>query len=86
MLEVIADVRPIPNSTWYMSTKMDKAEIYTPLREKLWMLGFLVCAFLFSFGTGIGLLWRRQKVKFYKEKAVAAETLIMANKELALQN
>jgi len=85
-VEGIADVRPVPNSTWYMITKMDKAEIYAPMKEKQWTMVIFVTIFIFGISAGIGLLWRRQNINFYKEKVVAADTLIIANKELAFQN
>jgi signal transduction histidine kinase len=84
--EVIGDVRPVPDSPWYMITKMNISEVYAPMNDKLWNIIFLVIAFLFATGAGISLIRRQQKVKFFKEKSDAADALIIANKELDFQN
>jgi PAS domain S-box-containing protein len=65
---VIAALRPVPGSPWFLVAKMDKAEIYAPLRERLWFVITFVAALLISAGTGVGLIWREQRGAFYKEK------------------
>jgi len=76
--EVIGYVCSIPNSPWYMVTRIDKAEIFAPTKERLWTMIILVFAFIISTGTGISLIWRQQRVSFYKEKFETAEKLIIS--------
>jgi PAS domain S-box-containing protein len=72
---VIAGVRAIPDSPWFLVARMGVSEIYAPLRERLWiMIGFVV-ALLFATGTGVGLVWRQQNVAFYRERYKAKEAL-----------
>jgi PAS domain S-box-containing protein len=72
---VLADVRPIPDSPWFLVARMDISEVYAPMREKLWMMVALVCALLMGAGAGVGLVWRRQRSEFYREKYETAEAL-----------
>ena len=65
---VLAALRAIPGTPWYLVTRMDLEEIYAPLRERQGVTVLLVCAMLVSAGTGIGFVWRRQRSHFYREK------------------
>lgn len=65
---VIAAIRTIPNSPWFLSAHIDLSEIYGPLKERLYLTIILVVALLISIGTGIGLVWRQQHIRFYREK------------------
>jgi len=38
---VLAVVRAVPDSPWFLLAKMDAAEVYAPMRERLWMAFFL---------------------------------------------
>ncbi len=73
--EVIGYVCQIPNSPWFMVARMDKAEVYAPLKERLQIMLVLVFAFIFGSGTGIGLLWRNQRAGYYKERSKSNEAL-----------
>ncbi len=51
---VLADVRAVPGSPWFMVAKVDQAELYAPLRREAWVLLGLTVAF----ALGAGLLVR----------------------------
>jgi len=72
---VVADVRGIPDSPWFLVTRMDYEEVYGPLRERLLMLVVLVMVLLASAAAGVGLVWRHQLVRFYRERYKAAQAL-----------
>jgi len=72
---VIANVRPVPDSPWFLVARMDTSEVYAPVRERLWGIAILVCVLLFGSGAGVGLVWRRQRVQFYRERSEKAEAL-----------
>jgi PAS domain S-box-containing protein len=74
-IPVIADVRPVPDSPWFLVSRMDISEVYEPMREKLWMMVALVGALLMGAGVGVGLVWRRQRSEFYREKYETSEAL-----------
>ncbi|MCX6173414.1 MAG: PAS domain S-box protein [Ignavibacteriales bacterium] len=72
---VLADIHHVPNSTWFLVTKIDIAEVYEPLTERLWMMIFLITALLFGAGTSVAVVWRHQRARFYQERFQSAETL-----------
>src|ERR1035437_6352851 len=72
---VLAALRAVPDSPWFLVARMDTAEVYAPLRERLWLTILLVSLLLISAGAGIGVIWRHQRVQFYKERYKMAEAL-----------
>jgi PAS domain S-box-containing protein len=72
---VIADVRAIPDSPWFLVARMDISEVYGPLRERLGMVVLFICALLLSAGAGVGLVWRQQRARFYRERYEAEDAL-----------
>ena len=72
---VIADVRAIPDSPWFLVARMDISEVYGPLRERLGMVVLFICALLLSAGAGVGLVWRKQRARFYRERYEAEDAL-----------
>jgi PAS domain S-box-containing protein len=74
-VRVIADVRSVPDSPWFLVACMDAAEVYAPVRERLWQLVIVVAALLFGAGACVGLAWRQRSGQFYRERAAAVETI-----------
>ena len=72
---VLAVGRAVPDSPWFMVAKIDRAEVYAPLRAQLWQTVVLVGVLLFGAGVGVGLVWRQQRVRFYRKEAVSVEVL-----------
>ncbi|MCX6134923.1 MAG: PAS domain S-box protein [Ignavibacteriales bacterium] len=72
---VVADVRSVPDSPWFLVARMDRTEIQEPLEEQLRLMIIAVCAFVMAAGAGVGLVWRQQKSRFYREEYKSAETL-----------
>ena len=74
-VSVVAAIRTIPKSSWALVARMDTTEVYAPLRAQLWQVVVMVGVLLFGAGAGVGLVWRQQRVRFYQEKATAADAL-----------
>jgi PAS domain S-box-containing protein len=72
---VLADVRPVPDSPWFIVSKVDIDEVYAPLRERLWQTLLIVGLAILVAGAGLALVWRQQRVLFYRTQAEAAGTL-----------
>ena len=72
---VLAYVCPIPETPWFLVSRMDLSEIYAPLRQRFWMLIAFVCSLLVASGVTMYSLWRRQRVFYFKERYEAAEEL-----------
>ena len=73
--QVIADVRAVPGSPWFLVTRMNASEVYAPMRERLWTFLGLVAALLFGAGAGLAFVWRQQALLYYRERFQAAEAL-----------
>ncbi|RJP39087.1 MAG: hypothetical protein C4548_12175 [Desulfobacteraceae bacterium] len=73
--KVLADIRPIPDSPWFMVAKIDLAEVYAPIRDRMWWLIILVTALLIATVAVAGLIWRHQRARFFKEKYEMTDAL-----------
>jgi PAS domain S-box-containing protein len=76
---VIAALRTIPDSPWALVARMDRAEVYGPLRERLWQMAVLLVVLLFGTGSAVGLVWRQQSVRSLRDQAQSAEAVREAN-------
>lgn len=85
-IQVIAYVRCIPDSPWYIVARMDISEVDAPLREKQWTLAISIIVLVLGFGGGIGFISKQQSVRYHKAKSLLAEDLIIANKALENSN
>jgi PAS domain S-box-containing protein len=72
---VVAALRVIPDSPWSLVARMDVAEVYAPLRERLWLTVLLMGALLLGAGASVGMAWRQQRVHFYRERHEATQAL-----------
>jgi len=79
---VIADVRAVPDSPWFMVARMDTEEVYAPMKERLWLGVLFIMALLFAAGTALLFFWRQQRVRFYKDRAKEAEALRVSEHKL----
>ena len=70
--QVIAALSDIPGSPWYLVTKIDAAEVYAPLRNRLWLTPLLVSLLIGSLGTVMFLLWRQQRLIFQRRQLESA--------------
>ena len=71
----VAALQAIPDSPWFLVARIDTAEVYAPVRERLRLTILLVILLLLCAGAGISAIWRHQRVRFYKEQYEMAETL-----------
>ena len=80
----MAALRAIPDSPWFMVARMDTAEVYAPLRARLWMTVLFMAALLLGAGASVGMVWRQQRVRYYRERHKAAEALQLSRQKLSL--
>jgi PAS domain S-box-containing protein len=81
---VIADVRSVPDSPWFLVARMDTSEVYEPLKEKLWVTIVLVSILLTGTSACAGLVWKQQSARFYRQKYEAEETLRESEERLRM--
>jgi PAS domain S-box-containing protein len=79
--QVLADVRAVPESPWFLVSKMDIAEVDGPLTARLWQTFFLAGLAIFAMGAGLMTVWRQQRVEFYRTQADAAEAVRESEKK-----
>lgn len=72
---VLADTQPIADSPWSMVARRDVAEVIAEMHARLWQTIAMIGSLLFCAAACVALVWRHQRVGFYREKANAAEIL-----------
>ncbi|MCX7425225.1 MAG: PAS domain S-box protein [Planctomycetia bacterium] len=70
---VLAAVRAVPDSPWFLVAKMDAAEVYAPMRERLWLTVSFVGVLLFSVAAAGRFFWRQQHAALDREKYEAEQ-------------
>jgi len=75
-MPVIAEVRSVPNSPWFLVARVDISEAFAPIQERMSMMIYLITALLVCSGLGAGLVWRREHARFYRQQYEGAQALI----------
>jgi len=94
---VLAAVRGVPGTSWFLLAKVDREEIEAPLRERTWAVGIIVFILLMAAVMGVGLLGRRRDAQWLEKQlesererqALAEQVLCLkeqANDELRVSN
>ncbi|KAF0138941.1 MAG: putative PAS/PAC sensor protein [Stygiobacter sp.] len=83
-VEVIASVGAIPNSPWFIVSRMDRDEVYLPVKQRFLVTLIAVVSLILSSGAGFGYFFRRQKVKYYKERSEGADQIRKLNRLYAV--
>jgi PAS domain S-box-containing protein len=72
---VLADIRVVPDSPWFLVAKVDIAEVYAPLRTRAWETLIFFCVLGIGAGTILGVLWREQRLRFFRAQHEKDEAL-----------
>lgn len=67
-IPVVAVLRKVHGTPWYMVAKVDRREIYAPLRRRAGNTGVIAGLLLLVAMLGIGALWRQQKLVFTRRE------------------
>jgi PAS domain S-box-containing protein len=67
-VSVLAANRVIPDSPWYLTAKIDIAEVNAPLRRWLYLIPILTIAMMAAAGLGVALIWRNRDVQLYRQQ------------------
>lgn len=60
---VFAALRKIPNSGWHLVAKMDRKEVYAPLRTLAWLVAGALVFLTALTGVALALWWRGQRAR-----------------------
>jgi PAS domain S-box-containing protein len=67
-LPLVAAVRRVPDSPWYLIAKMNEDEVQAPIRRRSLVLGLGAVLLILAVGAFIVLWWRRQQLQVYRER------------------
>ncbi len=56
---VLADINPVPDSKWFLLCKIDRKEVYGPLRVHAWLTLAVTLAFALAAGLLVGFVVKR---------------------------
>lgn len=65
---VVSVMKKIPDSPWYLVTKIDREEVLKPLNKRILLILVLTLLFILSSGFFLGFLWWNQRVRFYRSR------------------
>ena len=72
---VIAALRRVPDSPWFLVARMDTAEIFAPLQARFWTTIIVVISIFCGLAAVLFGLWRQKRMLFYREQLQASEAL-----------
>ncbi len=64
---VLAAMRKVPATDWSIVAEMDLEQVEIPLRQQSASLALRMAALIAAAAFGLGVLWRHQRLKFYKQ-------------------
>lgn len=65
---VIASMKKIPGSPWFMIAKIDQEEVLSSLDSQMTMIIVIIILFILATGSILGIFWWKQRVRFYRER------------------
>jgi PAS domain S-box-containing protein len=74
-IRVIADIRPVPGTNWFMIAKIDSAEVFSEVRRSIGTVLLLVIILLTGVGFGIALYYNKRQRDIYEKLLEAGVTI-----------
>jgi signal transduction histidine kinase len=65
---VVAALRTIPGTPWHLVAKVDSGEIFTPVRERAWVVAIVTTLLIVIAGIGVGFWWKHEATRFYRHE------------------
>jgi len=65
---ILAAFRRVPDSPWYLFTKIDTAEVDAPLRRLGWELAVITALIGITNLSVVGFVWRSRELRIYHER------------------
>jgi PAS domain S-box-containing protein len=66
-VSVLADIRPVPGTPWFMIAKVDQSEIFSELRYRTIIVIIITLLLLLFFGIGISWLYNIRQKNIYRK-------------------
>ena len=67
-IPILAALKAVPDSPWFLVAKVDMDEIFAPIRERAWLTGLLVALLIAAGGMIAAAFWNQQKIKSYRRE------------------
>lgn len=67
-IRVVAAMKKIPGTPWFMVAKIDRDEILSALNEQMTMGVIILALLILTSGLFLGFVLRNQRVRYYREK------------------
>lgn len=67
-IPVLAALRAIPDSPWFLIAKVDKKEVFALMEKRFSFITALISVLIFATGFGVLLFWRHQSAEFYRRQ------------------
>lgn len=65
---VLAAMRKVPGSPWYMVAKVSHSEVFTALNNQMTMIVIIIILFILTIGLVLGTIEWNENARFYREK------------------
>ncbi|MCJ7678016.1 MAG: PAS domain-containing protein [Anaerolineales bacterium] len=85
-VKVIGYLSAVPESPWFLVARMDTAEVYAPLRERMWETVLFFGVLLLVGALGLTLAWRQQRVDYYRRQVHATQAIRESEERYELAN
>lgn len=82
--EVVGHLSAVPDSPWLLVTRMDKAEVYAPLREHLGQTLVVLGVLTLACGAGLVSVWRQQQMHYYRGRTAVLDALSESEEQYRL--
>jgi PAS domain S-box-containing protein len=79
---VLAALRSVPDSPWFLIAKMDLDEVNRPLHQRLLWITALLGTLLLGSSAVVAFIWRNQRARFYRFRYMAAKAVEDSEKRL----
>ena len=80
---VLATVQKIPDSPWFLVSKIDQQEVYGLIKKQSRFVAIFFALLIALSGAGLALLWRQQSIQFYKKQHQADIKSIKSQEDLS---
>lgn len=65
---VVAAMKKVPDSNWYLVSKIDHKEVFSVLDRQMTMIIIIITLFILATGLILGIIEWNENVRFYREK------------------
>ncbi len=66
--DVVAAMKRVPDSNWYLVSKIDHKEVFSVLDRQMTMIIIIITLFILATGLILGIIEWNENVRFYREK------------------